>query len=368
MLRLAPPLIAAAKQAGATVMMNDDPAIASKLGCDGVHVGQADASIAEARAAVGKQGLVGVTCHDSRHLAMVAGERGADYVAFGAVYSSATKPPKFSAPLELFTWWRELFELPSVAIGGITVDNAAPVIEAGADYLADATMGQLFDAEARATRESLLAHGRPVRTIDLEALAGWILVPGFFRDPEVAWVIWPLVALVLAGAGGIRRIDLLPTRPGLRRSAIYRHVQKGSAALRMLSHDPIAGGVGLALSVVITAGVGISVWLSARAAGVDMGLIPFLVVTPMVMLIAMIPVTISGWGLRESAMVAAFSQLGADAALILAGSVLYGLAMIIVGGVGGVLWIAERGSVGRRAPVEASSAEAASTSNPRSGA
>ncbi|MEQ8404133.1 MAG: thiamine phosphate synthase [Oceanicaulis sp.] len=135
-LRLAPPLIAAAKQAGATVMMNDDPAIASKLGCDGVHIGQGDAGIADARAAVGKQALVGVTCHDSRHLAMIAGERGADYVAFGAVYSSATKPPKFSAPLELFTWWRELFELPSVAIGGITVDNAAPVIEAGADYLA----------------------------------------------------------------------------------------------------------------------------------------------------------------------------------------------------------------------------------------
>ncbi|MGJ3231612.1 MAG: thiamine phosphate synthase [Oceanicaulis sp.] len=136
MLRLAPPLIKAAKKAGATVIMNDDPALASKLGCDGVHIGQTDASIAEARAAVGKTGLVGVTCHDSRHLAMVAGERGADYVAFGAVYSSATKPPKFSAPLELFTWWRELFELPSVAIGGITVDNAPPVIEAGADYLA----------------------------------------------------------------------------------------------------------------------------------------------------------------------------------------------------------------------------------------
>ncbi|MFW5659938.1 MAG: thiamine phosphate synthase [Oceanicaulis sp.] len=135
-LRLAPPLIAAAKSAGATVIMNDDPVIASKLGCDGVHIGQQDASLADARAAVGRNGLVGVTCHDSRHLAMVAGERGADYVAFGAVYASATKTPKFSAPLELFTWWREVFELPSVAIGGITVDNAAPVIEAGADYLA----------------------------------------------------------------------------------------------------------------------------------------------------------------------------------------------------------------------------------------
>lgn len=135
-LRLAPPLIEAAKAAGATVILNDDPALASRLGCDGVHVGQSDAGVAEARAAVGRDALVGVSCHDSRHLAMVAGERGADYVAFGAVYPSATKPPKFSAPLELFTWWRELFELPSVAIGGVTVDNAAPVIAAGADYLA----------------------------------------------------------------------------------------------------------------------------------------------------------------------------------------------------------------------------------------
>jgi thiamine-phosphate pyrophosphorylase len=134
--RLAPPLVAAARAAGATVILNDDPALAARLGCDGVHVGQGDASLAEARAAMGRDALVGVTCHDSRHLAMVAGEQGADYVAFGAVYGSATKTPKFSAPLELFTWWRELFELPSVAIGGITVDNAAPVIEAGADYLA----------------------------------------------------------------------------------------------------------------------------------------------------------------------------------------------------------------------------------------
>jgi len=135
-LQLAPPLIAAARRAGATVIMNDDPHLAAKLGCDGVHIGQEDGSLADARAAMGKDALVGVTCHDSRHLAMVAGERGADYVAFGAVYSSATKTPKTSAPLELFTWWRELFELPSVAIGGITVDNAGPVIAAGADYLA----------------------------------------------------------------------------------------------------------------------------------------------------------------------------------------------------------------------------------------
>lgn len=134
--KLAPPLIQAAQSRGVTVIMNDDPQLAAELGCDGVHIGQEDAAYKDARAAVGPKGIVGVTCHDSRHLAMVAGERGADYVAFGAVYPTATKTPKSSAPLELFTWWRELFEIPSVAIGGITPDNAAAVIEAGADYLA----------------------------------------------------------------------------------------------------------------------------------------------------------------------------------------------------------------------------------------
>ena len=134
--QLAPALIKAAKARGVAVIMNDDPALAAELACDGVHIGQDDASQKEARAAVGPKGVVGVTCHDSRHLAMVAGERGADYVAFGSVYETATKTPKSSAPLELFTWWRDLFEIPSVAIGGITPDNAAAVIEAGADYLA----------------------------------------------------------------------------------------------------------------------------------------------------------------------------------------------------------------------------------------
>ncbi len=133
---LAPGLIAAARQRGVTVILNDDPPLATELGCDGVHIGQQDASYAAARAAMGPKGLVGVTCHDSRHLAMIAGERGADYVAFGSMFATATKTPKTSAPLELISWWRELFELPCVAIGGITPDNAGPVIEAGADYIA----------------------------------------------------------------------------------------------------------------------------------------------------------------------------------------------------------------------------------------
>lgn len=133
---LAPQLIEIAHQHRVSVIMNDDPGLAVELGCAGVHIGQEDASQKDARAAVGPKGLVGVTCHDSRHLAMVAGERGADYVAFGSVYETATKTPKTSAPLELFSWWRELFEIPSVAIGGITPDNAQPVIDAGADVLA----------------------------------------------------------------------------------------------------------------------------------------------------------------------------------------------------------------------------------------
>ena len=134
--KLAPPLIKVAQARGVAVIMNDDPQLAAELGCDGVHIGQEDAAYKDARTAVGPKGIIGVTCHDSRHLAMVAGEHGADYVAFGSVYPTATKTPKSSAPLELFTWWRELFEIPSVAIGGITPDNAAAVIEAGADYLA----------------------------------------------------------------------------------------------------------------------------------------------------------------------------------------------------------------------------------------
>lgn len=133
---LAPPLVKAAKRHGVTVLMNDRPDLAMRFGMDGVHIGQEDAPYAEARAAVGKTGLVGVTCHDSRHLAMTAAERGADYVAFGAMYTTATKSPKASASPDIIEWWSELFEVPCVAIGGITVENAKPVIEAGADFIA----------------------------------------------------------------------------------------------------------------------------------------------------------------------------------------------------------------------------------------
>ena len=121
--------------AGTAFILNDRPDLAAELGCDGVHVGQEDASYAEARRLLPK-GIVGVTCHDSRHLAMDAGEAGADYVAFGAFFLTQTKEPKTTADIELLRWWGEMMVVPCVAIGGITVDNASPLIAAGADFLA----------------------------------------------------------------------------------------------------------------------------------------------------------------------------------------------------------------------------------------
>jgi thiamine-phosphate pyrophosphorylase len=133
---LAPKLIEIAQARGVAAILNDDARLADKLGCDGVHIGQSDGLVKDARAIMGKARTVGVTCHDSRHLAMVAGEAGADYVAFGAFYPTRTKEAATIASLDLLTWWVELFELPCVAIGGITVDNAAPLIEARADFIA----------------------------------------------------------------------------------------------------------------------------------------------------------------------------------------------------------------------------------------
>lgn len=118
------------------VVLNDRPDLAAETGCDGVHVGQDDTPYAEARRLVGPDAIVGVTCHDSRHLAMVAAEQGADYVAFGAFYDTATKTPKTRASLDLLSWWQEMMTTPCVAIGGITPDNARPLVEAGADFLA----------------------------------------------------------------------------------------------------------------------------------------------------------------------------------------------------------------------------------------
>lgn len=117
-------------------LLNDRPDLAAELGCDGVHVGQEDMPYAEARRLVGADRIVGVTCHDSRHLAMEAAEAGADYVAFGAFFPTTTKAAKSAAEVELIQWWAELMEVPCVAIGGITVENCTPLIAAGADFLA----------------------------------------------------------------------------------------------------------------------------------------------------------------------------------------------------------------------------------------
>ena len=118
------------------VIMNDRPDLAAELGCDGVHIGQQDMTYEEARRLVGDDAIVGVTCHDSRHLAMVAAEAGADYVAFGAFYPTTTKSPKASARPDLLRWWSDVMEVPCVAIGGITAENCGPLVTAGADFLA----------------------------------------------------------------------------------------------------------------------------------------------------------------------------------------------------------------------------------------
>jgi thiamine-phosphate pyrophosphorylase len=118
------------------VIMNDRPDLAARLGCDGVHVGQEDASYADARRAVGPGRMVGVTCHDSRHLAMEAAEAGADYVAFGAFFPTSTKDASARAEPDILTVWQETMQTPCVAIGGITPANCRALVQAGADFLA----------------------------------------------------------------------------------------------------------------------------------------------------------------------------------------------------------------------------------------
>jgi thiamine-phosphate pyrophosphorylase len=129
-------IIPRAQDRGVAVLVNDRPDLAVELGADGVHIGQADMAYAKARKLVGPDAIVGVTCHASRHLAMEAGEAGADYVAFGAFYPTDTKDPSAKAEPDLLAWWQEVMELPCVAIGGITTANARPLVDAGADFIA----------------------------------------------------------------------------------------------------------------------------------------------------------------------------------------------------------------------------------------
>ena len=117
-------------------IVNDSVALAKRLKADGVHLGQGDGDVREAREVLGREAQIGVTCHASRHLAMEAGEAGADYVAFGAFFPSTTKATEHRAEVDLLEWWAGLFEIPCVAIGGITPANCAPLVRAGADFLA----------------------------------------------------------------------------------------------------------------------------------------------------------------------------------------------------------------------------------------
>lgn len=134
--RLAAPLqeICAAREVG--FIVNDSVSLAKRLKADGIHLGQSDGDVREAREDLGREMQIGVTCHASRHLAMEAGDAGADYVAFGAFFPSETKPSEHRPEPDLIQWWSSLFEIPCVAIGGITPDNCAPLVKAGADFLA----------------------------------------------------------------------------------------------------------------------------------------------------------------------------------------------------------------------------------------
>ena len=134
--RLAEPLQRICADANVAFIVNDSMSLAKRLGADGVHLGQSDGDIRDARALLGPSAQIGKTCHDSRHLAMEAGEAGVDYVAFGAFYPTTTKPSSYRPDPSILSWWSAVFEIPCVAIGGITADNAKPLVDAGADFLA----------------------------------------------------------------------------------------------------------------------------------------------------------------------------------------------------------------------------------------
>jgi thiamine-phosphate pyrophosphorylase len=146
--RLAQPLLDICRAREVAFIVNDSVSLARRLGADGVHLGQQDGDVREAREILGREAQIGVTCHASRHLAMEAGEAGADYVAFGAFFPSGTKDSGHRAEPEILEWWQELFELPCVAIGGITPENCGPLVEAGADFVA--VCGAVWDADEAA--------------------------------------------------------------------------------------------------------------------------------------------------------------------------------------------------------------------------
>lgn len=134
--RLAAPLQEICARYDVAFIVNDDIALAKRLDADGVHLGQSDGNPRDAREELGPNAQIGVTCHGSKHLAMEAGEAGADYVAFGAFFASTTKQTEHMAEIETIQWWSNLFEIPCVAIGGITPENCGPIVASGADFLA----------------------------------------------------------------------------------------------------------------------------------------------------------------------------------------------------------------------------------------
>lgn len=133
---LAAPLQEICARHDVAFIVNDSISLAKRIGADGVHLGQEDGDPREARAILGRDAQIGVTCHNSRHLAMEAAEAGADYVAFGAFFSTSTKEVKHQAEIETVELWSQFTEVPCVAIGGITIQNAGEVIDAGADFIA----------------------------------------------------------------------------------------------------------------------------------------------------------------------------------------------------------------------------------------
>ena len=157
--RLAEPLQAICAAHEVAFIVNDSIALARRLGADGVHLGQSDGDPREARDLLGPGAQIGRTCHDSRHLAMEAGEAGCDYVAFGAFYPTTTKPSHYRPDSAILSWWSAIAEIPSVAIGGITPNNAAPLVAAGADFIAvcQAVWGQTDPAAAVADFDRALA-------------------------------------------------------------------------------------------------------------------------------------------------------------------------------------------------------------------
>lgn len=164
--RLAGPLQDICAAHDCAFIVNDSISLAKRLGADGVHLGQGDGDVRDARELLGREAQIGVTCHASRHLAMEAGEAGADYVAFGAFFPSATKDSEHRPEPDLLAWWQRLFEIPCVAIGGIAPANCAPLVAAGADFLA--VSGAVWSGDEA---EAVAAFHRAIAAANSQSIA-----------------------------------------------------------------------------------------------------------------------------------------------------------------------------------------------------